>query len=78
MVDEFGTAPYWLGSTTLRTAGLTWSVTTQSSATFDKPAVSAIGLRSFLRSITGFFVGKGETSAIFKGCVYDLVNWGRD
>ena len=38
----------------------------ESSATLETQGVSEIGLKSFFRSSTGFFLGRGETSAIFQ------------
>ena len=68
VVDDFGIAPYWFQRITSRTAGLTTSSTTNSSATLETQGVSEIGLKSFFRSSTGFFLRRGGTSAIFQWC----------
>ena len=48
-MEDFGTAPYWLGSRTFIAASFAKSQATKSSAIFDKHGVSEIGLRSFFR-----------------------------
>ena len=60
------TPEYWFPRITSRTAGLTKSSTTNSSATLETQGASEIGLKSFFRSSTGFFLGRGGTSAIFQ------------
>ena len=66
VVDGFEIAPYWFPRITSRTAGLMKSSTTNSSATLETQGVSEIRLKSFFRSSTGFFLGRGGTSAIFQ------------
>ena len=48
------------------TAGFTKPSTTNSSATLEIQGVRDIGLNSFWMSTTGFFLGRGVTSAIFQ------------
>ena len=66
VVEEFGMAPYWLSSRMFMTAGFTKPSTTNSSATLEIQGVRDIGLNYFWMSTTGFFLGRGVTSAIFQ------------
>jgi hypothetical protein len=64
VVDDLGTVPNCLVSTTLRIAGLINCSTTTSSASFEIIGVrkyyhAEIGLRSLLITRTGFCFGRG-------------------
>ena len=65
LVEDLGTASYWLVSRTFKAPGLTKSHTIISLATLDRQGVSEMGRRSFLMSSTGCFLGSGVTSAHF-------------
>jgi hypothetical protein len=66
VVDDFGTHPNWLALIFLSIACLTYSSTTNSSATLDNIGVREIGRRCLLTSVTGFCLGTGTISAIFQ------------
>jgi hypothetical protein len=72
VVDDFGTVPYWLESTTLRIAGLMNCSTTTSSASFETIGVNEMGLKSLFTVRTGFCFGMGITSANSKQRVNDF------
>ena len=66
VVEDFGITPYWWGSITFNTAGLTYVFTRNSSAILEMHEVREIGLRSFFGSWTIFVFGRGITSAFFQ------------
>ena len=66
MVDDFGTVPYCLGSTTLRITVLKNCSTITSSANFVTTGVRETRLRSLFMARTGFCFIIGITSANFQ------------
>ena len=67
VVDEFGMAPYWLSPIFLSIADFKFSLTTNSSATFDRTGVNEMGRRCLLTSLIGFCFGINTMSADFRG-----------
>ena len=65
MVDDFGIAPYWLGSMIFRIAGAMSLETIHSSPTLEMQDVKEIGHKCLFISIIGFYFGSGVTSAYF-------------